>query len=414
RLRGLGDVDQGDPSQALLGRPPGRDREGAPGRLQHPPPGPGRGSPDGQLRPCHRFQEYGHHHDVEPGGEGHHEGPHARLPSAGLGPELRGDAAEGQVRDRAGVQPGVPEPAGRHHRLPSVDEGADRPDRSYPPRGGPEPARGGAVEAQADGCGDPVPRRPRLRRELRCSSAPPGDPASPRGSALGEDPDGRVRERRRDRGGRGSGGRGARVPGPIVQQDMTDRSGASGVMVRERTWAAAAAALVVCAVLFPVRAARGQDPAGAAAGPPRVVIDGVQVRGAIRLDPSVIAAESGLRAGDTITYRDVNRAIRRLWATGRYEDVQASVAASGEACERATITLDVVERAYVALIDFAGLEQTSAGTIRDTVGPRPGAPLAPAKVAEAKAMVRDLLASKGFQLRSIDHRLEELDSRPGE
>src|SRR5690606_5190334 len=40
--------------------------------------------------------------------------------------------------------------------------------------------------------------------------------------------------------------------------------------------------------------------------------------------------------------------------------------------------------------------------------------LEPAKVAEAKAMVRDLLASKGFQLRSIDHRLEELDSRPGE
>lgn len=195
---------------------------------------------------------------------------------------------------------------------------------------------------------------------------------------------------------------------------MTDRSGASGVMVRERTWAAAAAALVVCAVLIPVRAARGQDPAGAAAGPPRVVIDGVQVRGAIRLDPSVIAAESGLRAGDTITYRDVNRAIRRLWATGRYEDVQASVAASGEAGERATIILDVVERPYVARIDFEGLEQISAGTIRDTVGLRPGAPLEPAKVAEAKAMVRDLLASKGFQLRSIDHRLEELDSRPGE
>ena len=80
RLRGLGHADQGGAAEALLGRPARRDREGAPGRVQHPAPGARRGPPDRQLRPGDRLQEHRRDHDVERGRPGHHAGQVARLP----------------------------------------------------------------------------------------------------------------------------------------------------------------------------------------------------------------------------------------------------------------------------------------------------------------------------------------------
>ena len=59
--------------------PARRDREGAPGRVQHPAAGARRGTPDGQLRPRDRLQEHGRDHDVERRRPGHHEGQGARL-----------------------------------------------------------------------------------------------------------------------------------------------------------------------------------------------------------------------------------------------------------------------------------------------------------------------------------------------
>jgi outer membrane protein insertion porin family len=55
----------------------------------------------------------------------------------------------------------------------------------------------------------------------------------------------------------------------------------------------------------------------------------------------------------------------------------------------------------VTSIDFRGLENVRASTIRDTVGLRAGSPLRPGKVEETKVMVRSLLAKKGYQVRSV-------------
>ena len=57
-------------------------------------------------------------------------------------------------------------------------------------------------DAQAHRGGHGLPGEARLRRELRRPAAEAGDPALHRGSALGEDPAGRVLAGRRDRGGR--------------------------------------------------------------------------------------------------------------------------------------------------------------------------------------------------------------------
>ena len=184
-------------------------------------------------------------------------------------------------------------------------------------------------------------------------------------------------------------------------------------MGRNQAWAAAtAAALLSFALAVPGASLHAQQ-ADATQIPGRVVVDGVSVQGNERLQTAVIIGESGLRAGDTITYKEVNRAIHKLWASGQYEDVRVT-ADEGSEPGAVHLIIEVREQPYISRIDFEGLENVSAGAVRDSAGLQAGGPLRPAKVAAAKHMVRRLLANKGFQARSVEHRLEPIPDRPGE
>ena len=71
------------PAPPLLGHPARRDRESAPGHLQHSPPGPGRRTSDRLVRPQGRLQERRGDHDVEHRRAVHRQGRRrARLPEA--------------------------------------------------------------------------------------------------------------------------------------------------------------------------------------------------------------------------------------------------------------------------------------------------------------------------------------------
>ena len=65
RLRGGRPADRGRPPPAVPGRPARRDREGPPGRVQRPAPGPRRRPPDRRPGPDRRLQEHGRHHDQQ-------------------------------------------------------------------------------------------------------------------------------------------------------------------------------------------------------------------------------------------------------------------------------------------------------------------------------------------------------------
>ena len=65
RLRRGRPADRGGPPPAVPGRAARRDREGPPGRLQRPAPGPRRRPPDRRPGPHGRLQEHGHHHDQQ-------------------------------------------------------------------------------------------------------------------------------------------------------------------------------------------------------------------------------------------------------------------------------------------------------------------------------------------------------------
>ncbi|HEX7050072.1 MAG TPA: outer membrane protein assembly factor BamA [Longimicrobiales bacterium] len=180
----------------------------------------------------------------------------------------------------------------------------------------------------------------------------------------------------------------------------------------ESTRAVAAAAALLSAAAVLAVPARAQE---APVAPPVVVVDSVLVQGNARLQTAVVLGEFGIHPGDTITYRDVNRGIRRLWTSGQFDDAVVRVVAdSANPGAPVTLVLEVVERPYIAAIEFDGLEHLSASTVKDTADLDDGAPLRRANVAEAEVLIRQLLANKGFRVRSVEHRLEEIEGRAGQ
>jgi outer membrane protein insertion porin family len=175
--------------------------------------------------------------------------------------------------------------------------------------------------------------------------------------------------------------------------------------------AAASVALVVGAgVVSPMAAQEPVQPMDL------VRVDAVEVRGNQRLGDDVILSAAGIRLGDRITYRDIQEAIRRLWATTQFADVRVYAQETEPDAPSSPVRLmvEVVEQPYVAAIEFRGLEQVRSRTVRDSVGLRAGQPYDPARAAEAEILVRDLLADRGIRLRSIAHRVEPLPGVEGE
>jgi outer membrane protein assembly factor BamA len=80
--------------------------------------------------------------------------------------------------------------------------------------------------------------------------------------------------------------------------------------------AAAAASSPPCRILG--------GPGGAGAGQPleQVRVDSVEVRGNQRWADDAVLSAAGVRLGDRITYREIQDAIRRLWATNQFSDVR--------------------------------------------------------------------------------------------
>jgi outer membrane protein insertion porin family len=178
----------------------------------------------------------------------------------------------------------------------------------------------------------------------------------------------------------------------------------------QRAAAVAVALVVGIGALSPASA---QEPAQ----PMELVrVGAVEVRGNQRLGDDVILSAAGIRLGDEITYRDIQEAIRRLWATSQFSDVRVYAQETEPETPGSPVRLvvEVAEQPFVAAIEFRGLEQVRARTVRDSVGLRAGQPYDPARAAATEVLVRDLLADRGVRLRSIGHRLEPVAGVEGE
>jgi outer membrane protein insertion porin family len=183
-------------------------------------------------------------------------------------------------------------------------------------------------------------------------------------------------------------------------------NGLNGAIVSAR-FGRRAAVFAAGACLSPAfLAAQQADPAAG------TFVDSITVEGNVRLTDEEILTDLGLQPRTTISFRDIQTALKALWATGQYRDYTIS-AQGGQGGEPVLLVLDVEEQDVMESVTIEGLERLSVGSVRDTADLRAGEPYSPQKLAIARDFIRNELADDGIPFARIDERVEEVPDRPG-
>jgi outer membrane protein insertion porin family len=129
--------------------------------------------------------------------------------------------------------------------------------------------------------------------------------------------------------------------------------------------------------------------------------DAVAFRGMTRTPESALRAETGITPGTAVNYRDIQRAVRNLFATGQFDDVRAACELS-DGGNRATLVFDLRERPLLSDIEVRGVDRVSTSDVRDRIELLVARPIDPSQVARAVARIDSLYESKGYYLARID------------
>ena len=138
-----------------------------------------------------------------------------------------------------------------------------------------------------------------------------------------------------------------------------------------------------------------QDAGGPCANP-----DSIAVRGNKRVSATTIRAEAGLVARTDLNYPVLRRAIRDLFASGQYDDVQIGCVVDS-AATRATLVITVKERPVLDDVSVAGPERVSDGSVRDKIELIIGRPIDPTLVAKAVQRIDSMYEKEGYYLARV-------------
>jgi outer membrane protein insertion porin family len=152
------------------------------------------------------------------------------------------------------------------------------------------------------------------------------------------------------------------------------------------------AVIFVGLVVLAPRAARAQGE------PAAVVPDSILVLGNRRVQRSEVLGQSGFAPGKSVGYRDVQRAIQALYATGQYDDVRVDQA---EVAGRQRLIIRVHERPVLVKWAVRGVSRLGEGAVRDKVQLIEGRPVDPAGVARARGRIDSLYRAEGYYLAAV-------------
>ena len=133
--------------------------------------------------------------------------------------------------------------------------------------------------------------------------------------------------------------------------------------------------------------------AGAAQAPPVLVADSIAVTGARRNTPESIIALAGIQRQQPVNYRLVQRAIRALFASGQFDDVQV---AQHDVDGRLVLEIVVIERPLLERWLIRGAEQVDPNVVRGRVNVPEGRPIDRAAVARSRAAIDSLYKRRGY------------------
>ena len=134
-----------------------------------------------------------------------------------------------------------------------------------------------------------------------------------------------------------------------------------------------------------------EAPVGGACARP----DSVAFRGNGRVGEAALRGDVGITPGGALSYRTLQRAIKNLYATAQFDDIQVTCAVANG---HAILAFDVRERPLLGDVDVRGAVRVSPNTVKDQVDILVGRPVDPSQIARSIARIDSVYASKGFYL----------------
>jgi outer membrane protein insertion porin family len=133
---------------------------------------------------------------------------------------------------------------------------------------------------------------------------------------------------------------------------------------------------------------------GACATPESIIVSG-----ASRVDTAAIRATAGFPSGQ-LNVHDIQTAIKAIYATGQFDDVQILCRVS-PAAAKSTLVIQVKERPLLTDYKVIGADRVSPKDVKEKLAFPTGSPVDPGKIAKAIASVDSLYESKGYYLASV-------------
>src|SRR3954471_1084675 len=134
---------------------------------------------------------------------------------------------------------------------------------------------------------------------------------------------------------------------------------------------------------------------GACATPESIVVSG-----AARVDTAAVRSTAGLSTGIQLAVHDLQAAIKALYATGQFDDVQI-VCHLSPTNGKASLVIQVKERPILSDYKVIGADRVSPKDVKEKLSFPTGGPVDPGKIAKAIASVDSLYEAKGYYLASV-------------
>lgn len=128
--------------------------------------------------------------------------------------------------------------------------------------------------------------------------------------------------------------------------------------------------------------------------------DSIAVAGNSRVTTPTVLASAGISPRTTLNYRDIQRAIKALFTTGQFDDVQI-VCAVPPVTPKPTLTIVVRERPLLSTYSITGPERVSPKDIKERLTLTIGRPVDPSVLARAIERADSLYQAKGYYLARI-------------
>ncbi len=136
------------------------------------------------------------------------------------------------------------------------------------------------------------------------------------------------------------------------------------------------------------------------------VIDSVAVTGNSRITRAAIIATANIQLGQSISFRDVQRAINALYATRQFADIQVFQGTIGG---KEVLQFVVTERRILDNWTVRGPEKLSERRVRGRIRLIPGLPYDPAAAARSRASIDSLYEDEGYFQTQVELREIELE-----